>query len=194
MGKLVLLCSTDLFCLEESPRDSAINTNLFKSRQVIFHTPYDWTDEENNELIIKIKKACRYQDALYDAQYSNFRDNIVISDDINPWIMRLNNRLVVYFGADKPVIKAKTVTNCTQHFKYWTSIQYKLHKPELYHYAEVKEHDRLFIFSNSYKFEIFHPDAEIIDGTEYLTKYDFSEAMYQQKKQEYMLSKTLNLI
>lgn len=105
------------------------------------------------------------------------RTNIILAENINPYICHLNYRLVVYFGEDTPIIKSKTIKSCTKEYKRWTQYNYKEYKPETYYYLKVKEQDKLFIFGNTYDFD----DCEIIEETDnyILGRFDLSQIDYE---------------
>lgn len=109
-------------------------------------------------------------------------EKVILAIDINPYVMRLNYNLVVYFGEDKPQLFTKTVKSCTKEYKRWTKNNYKEYKPETYAYVKVKEPEKLFIFGNTYDFN----NCEIIEqsGDSIIARFDLSQEMYEKLASE----------
>lgn len=101
---------------------------------------------------------------------------LVIAEDVNPWLMKLNNSLIVYFGEDLPVIKSKTIKKSTPSYRYWTRDHWAIlsNHPTTYYYAEVQEPDLLFCFGNTFTFD-FHPECIEVFPKQYLGKYDLRQ-------------------
>lgn len=109
-------------------------------------------------------------------------EKVILSIDINPYVMHLNYNLVVYFGEDKPQLFTKTVKSCTKEYKRWTMNIYKVYEPETYAYVKVKEPEKLFIFGCTYHFD----NCEILEqsGDSVIARFDLSQEMYENLSKE----------
>lgn len=121
-------------------------------------------------------------DVMHD-KLSQYNDTTIIAKNINPWIMLVNNRLVIYFGEDRPIIKSKTVKRSTKHYREWMGNIWRCAKIRpTYYYADVKEPGKVFIFSNTYKFYVEDQGHEVVEKRDgqYIIRFDMIEDVYKE--------------
>lgn len=168
-----------LISIVSSSKEDIINgKGMFSKRCCLLH---DRTkDHSDTKKIIEMFGA-EVTDQGWESQ--------VVAEDVNPYICSLNYVLAVYFGEDKPVLKSKTVKSCTPGYKKWTGYDWKNpQEKETYYYVEVKEPEKLFIFGNTYHFDICtienkHETLEV-DGNQYICRYDMPEEIWKEHMAE----------
>lgn len=165
--------------LENDTRELCFYKGLFSSRDCILHDR-SWNKSLTRQILDMFGKSeiCK----------ERFFEDKTIAENVNPYICLINYNLVVYFGEDKPILKSKSVKSCTDGYKTWTLNNWKNpQKKETYYYLDVKESDKLFIFGNTYDFEIMSNEnkqetLEVVDG-QYICKFDMSNEQWEKQMQ-----------
>lgn len=195
MAKLMYSPHDGIFSLKENDRDEALNDpgSLFNSgRFCCFFLPERNIDQENR--LLSLFGVSKVEGRKKDG--SGF-DKYIISENTNPYVMKINWRCVVYFGEDMPVVKSKTVRTKTKHYQLWTgNTIYKKPEPETYFYVEVKEKDKLFFFyschydfSRGERLVEFNEKKDCIycynrENFDYIAKLDYPDDLFKKKLSE----------
>lgn len=149
MGKLIYNPEDSSFLLLENDRDKGLSINdHFNKRKYCY-----FSRSKNIKQDYRLLSLFGIDDTnLSSCEHVNkdeyWEDRcLIIADNVNPYIMKINWRCVVYFGEDMPKIKSKTVKTKTKHYMQWTgNTIYKEPKLETYYYVEVEDEDKLFFF------------------------------------------------
>lgn len=170
--------------MTESARDAALHDNNFLNCRIcVLHDSE--LDKTRTKKILK----------LFDKTIEDCKTTHIVVQDINPWIMMINEDVfVIYFGEDKPVIKLADVSNWTQDFYKWTGIAWTaVCRPVQYAYVTVDEEDKMFIFyDNTYHFE-HHVGVDKVNN-QYITQYDYTAETYERLMNEKIIQDKKDLL
>lgn len=115
----------------------------------------------------------------YDTSAPNPKEDIIIADNINPFICRINYNLVVYFGDDTPILKGKMIKTKTPHFVEWTHEDYKRKEYETYYFVQVQHPEKMFIvnrYKYDYEFDYWKGAEEVfVNLNQYICRFDMSK-------------------
>lgn len=193
MAKLIYFKSLRSFMLVESDRDKVLHSpkhSLFESRDCGFSQPQV---TGQNERLLKMFGVDNIENC--DSAVYKYLDCAILSNDVNPYVMVINRRCVVYFGDDIPKVKSKTVKIKTKHYQRWTgNTIYKENKPETYFYVDVKEEGKLFFFfAANYDFingerliEFNESKLYLLNQVtyDYIARLDYTDELFNQKLSE----------
>ena len=118
----------------------------------------------------------------------------VVSDKVNPYIIRVNWAWFVYFGEDKPIPRSKAVKTETKHWKQWHN-PYEPKKKELetYYYVEVADTTKLYKFSGMHynftqgeRLEEFNRKDFTTerDTYDFIARLDYTDEVFDRKVKE----------
>lgn len=149
MAKLIYIPSLQNFLLTESDRDKELGFRndilcMFSNVEGSIRQDYRLFDlfgiDDKNLSSCKRVEGKDYWD----------KESLIISESVNPYVIRINGRCVVYFGDDIPKVKSKAVKTKTRHYRLWTGNTKKDGNPATYYYVYVKEKGKLFFYTYCY--------------------------------------------
>lgn len=182
MAKLIYKSFQNYIRLEECPRDKLLHTSSLFDRTIGLF---------DNGSTNGATKLLEY----YNKSKSD--KDITLDNNINPYIISINDIGALYLGDDLPVVKNKTSKTITKHLKAWTNlpIMFKINGLYKYYYLEVNDNNKLFIFkdisSDIYGGEIiknfsvtkntlFLESNNIYEASNYIAKLDYTDERYNE--------------